>query len=152
IYRNPTPVQRFMLWRYSQHMLASYGGLWLARGDHVKALAFADECLELATLTDAPKNVVKGNTLRGQALAAAQRLDDALAALDEAIRGAREIGNVGQLWRALAAKGDALASADRSDEARASYTEASAMIDRIADDLTDEQLRDTFLGSTRVRE
>ena len=33
VVRNPSPQDRWMLWRYAQHLFHSYGELWLARGD-----------------------------------------------------------------------------------------------------------------------
>ncbi len=150
IYRNPTLVQRFMLWRYSQHMLHSYGELHLLRGDQKKALSFADECLELARRSESPKNEVKAHRLRGQVFAADGRLDDAMNELTRAIDIGREIGNAGQLWRSYAALGEMLANAGRRDEARAAYDHAMQLIDRIAGGLTDTKLRDTFLSSGAV--
>src|SRR5205823_5244799 len=77
VVRNPRPHERWMAWRYSQHLFHSYGELWLDRGEPVRALAYADECLELAEHNSSMKNVVKGRRLRGQALLAMGRLDQA---------------------------------------------------------------------------
>jgi class 3 adenylate cyclase/tetratricopeptide (TPR) repeat protein len=151
IYRNPTPEQRFMLWRYAQHMLHSYGELWLLRGDAERALAYANECLELAHRSDSPKNELKAYRLRGQVFAARGRLDDARAEFERAISVGRDIGNAGQLWRSYAAYGDALHDAGQPDDARAAYAGALQVIDHIADGLTDDLLRETFLGSERIR-
>jgi tetratricopeptide (TPR) repeat protein len=150
IYRNPTPFQRFMLWRYSQHMLHSYGELWLARGDHAKAIAYADECLELAERSDSPKNVVKGRRLRGQALMTQGKLDEASIELEASVNVARDIGNVGQLWRSLAALGDLRVVQAREGDARDIYRDAMDVIDRIAGGLTEDRLRNTFLSSEAV--
>jgi tetratricopeptide (TPR) repeat protein len=150
ISRNPTPEQRFMRWRYSQHLLHSYGELHLRRGDHAKALAFADECLELARRSESPKNEVKAHRLRGQVFAAQGKFADAETELASAIQIGREIGNAGQLWRSYATLGDILERAGRGGDARDAYGSAMQIIDRIAEGLTDESLRDTFVGSERV--
>src|SRR5437868_6792681 len=45
IVRNPRPQDRWMLWRYAQHLFHSLGELWLTSGDTVAALACAEDCL-----------------------------------------------------------------------------------------------------------
>lgn len=150
IYRNPTPAERFMLWRYSQHMLHSYGELWLARGDADRALKYADECYEASTGTESAKNVVKALRLKGQALAAMGKLDDAEGALTEAVEIAREVANPPQLWKTLVAMGDLRRGQGREEEAKTTYSEALAEIDRIASTLSDENLRRTFVESEFV--
>ncbi len=139
-----------MLWRYAQHMLHSYGELWLARGDHDRAIALAEECLDLAERSDSPKNVVKARRLRGQALRSKGRIDEATLEFEQAASIARAIGNAGQLWRSCAALGDLQRARGRDDDARATFTEALSVIDRIAEGLTDQNLRDTFLSSVPV--
>ncbi len=52
IVRNPRAQDRWMLWRYAQHLFHSCAELWLARGETAAALAYADECLAKAETTD----------------------------------------------------------------------------------------------------
>lgn len=151
IYRAPSPEQRFMLWRYSQHMLHSYGELRRLRGELDEALSYADECLELARRTDSPKNVVKARRLRAQVLAARGQIDEAAGEFREGIAIGRDIGNAGQLWRTYEAYGDMLRGAGQDDEAREQYDHALQVIDHIASGLTDEQLKATFVGAEPVR-
>src|SRR6202022_4154534 len=66
IVRNPRPHDRWMLWRYGQHLFHSYGSLRLACGDTRAALACADECLRAAEATVSPRNIVKARRLRGE--------------------------------------------------------------------------------------
>jgi tetratricopeptide (TPR) repeat protein len=152
VVRNPKPADRWALWLYSQHLFHSYGELWLVRGDHDKALSYADECIELAESTDRPKNVVKGRRLRGQALLAQGKLSEADEELSTALEIAREIGNPPQLWKTHAAIGDLRQAQGKSDDARQAYGEALSVIDGVAAGLEDESLRKTFLGSDHVQE
>jgi tetratricopeptide (TPR) repeat protein len=140
-----------MLWRYSQHLFHSYGELWLARGDYDKALAYADECLALAEPSDSRKNVVKGRRLRGQVLLAQDKLAEAEKELAIALEIAQEIGNPPQLWKTHAALGDLRKAQGRADDARQAYRDALAVIEGVADRLSDESLRETFLNSDHVR-
>jgi tetratricopeptide (TPR) repeat protein len=152
IYRNPRPEDRFALFRYSQHMLASFGTLWLERGDTVKARRYADECLELAEASGAKKNVVKAKRLRGEIARREGRLEDAEREVAEALALARAIGNPGQLWKTWDALGGVRAAMGKSDEAAAAWREAVAVIDRVASSLQDANLRETFLASRHVSE
>jgi class 3 adenylate cyclase/tetratricopeptide (TPR) repeat protein len=151
VVRHPTPEQAWMLWRYAQHLFHSYGELWLLRGDPDKATAYADECLALAEPSASRKNIVKGRRLRGQALLAQGHLSEAERELDLALRVAREIGNPPQLWKTRAALGDLRQAQSKPTVARQAYREALGVIDGVAAALTDEALRQTFLGSTEVQ-
>ena len=150
IYRNPTPAEKFMLWRYAQHMLHTYGELWLLRGDADRALEYARECYEAAKRSRSAKNVCKALRLKGQALGALGKPGEADAVLTQALEIAREIGNPPQLWKTLIAMGDLRKVQGREEEAKTSYREALAEIDRIAMSLSDEGLRRTFAESDFV--
>jgi tetratricopeptide (TPR) repeat protein len=149
--RHPSEADLWARWLYSQHFFHTYGELWLKRGDHQRALAYADECLELAESTDRQKNVAKGRRLRSQALIAAGDLTGAELELATAVEIARRVGNPRQLWESLVALGDLFTTLRRHDEARRLYVEAVGMFDRVAASLTDIELRETFVASAYVR-
>jgi len=151
VVRNPRPQDRWMLWRYSQHLFHSYGELWLARGAHDKALAYADECLALAKQSDSKKNIVKSRRLRGQILLAQGKLPEAERELATALEMAQEVGNPPQVWKTHAALGDLRQAQGRADEARQAYRDALTVIEGVAARLSDESLRDTFLDSEHVQ-
>jgi class 3 adenylate cyclase/tetratricopeptide (TPR) repeat protein len=152
VVRNPEPGQRWLIWRYSQHLFHSYGELWLGRGEPAMALAYADECLELAEQTSSTKNLVKGRRLRGQSLLIEGRPDDAetelLAALDVAI----ELANPPQLWKTYAAVGDLRRAQGRIEDARRAYGEALSVVEAVAASLADERLREALRHSEPVRQ
>jgi tetratricopeptide (TPR) repeat protein len=151
IVRNPRPQDRWMLWRYAQHLFHSYGELWLARRDLAKALAYADECLGRAEASDSKRNNVKARRLRGAVFFTRGDLAAAEVELDRALEIARAIGNPPQLWRTLVAIGDLQEAQHESGAADASYQEAMAIISNVADGLGDTQLRETFLASPHVQ-
>src|SRR5207253_8648681 len=76
-FRSPLPADRWMAWRYGQHLFHSYGELWLARGDVERASGYADECLELALFHSSAKNIVKARRLQAQILLARGRFKEA---------------------------------------------------------------------------
>ena len=140
-----------MLWRYSQRLFHSYGQLWLVRGDHDKALAYADECLALAEQSDSRKNIVKGCRLRGQIFLAQGKLPEAEKELATALEVAQRVGNPPQLWKTQAALGDLRKAQGSPEDARQAYRDALAVIEGVAARLSDESLRDTFLNSDHVQ-
>ena len=141
-----------MLWRYAQHMLHSYGELVLQRGDIRRALDYADECLALAEATDSRKNVIKAKRLRAQVRLAEAKPDEAEHDARDAVEIARQIANPGQLWKSWDTLGDVYDALGQGTEAIAAWNEAVAVIDRVAESLSDEALRRTFLGSRHVTE
>jgi tetratricopeptide (TPR) repeat protein len=149
--RHPSEADLWARWLYSQHYFHTCGELWLKRGDPGRALAYADECLELAESTDRQKNVAKGRRLRGQALIASGDLKAAEPELATAVEIARRVGNPRQLWESLVALGDLFTTLGRFGEARGLYVEAVSVFDRVAEGLTDASLRKTFVASAYVR-
>jgi tetratricopeptide (TPR) repeat protein len=150
VYRSPRPADRWMAWRYGQHLFHSYGELWLARGDLERAQAYADECLEVALFNSSAKNVVKGRRLRGQILLAQDRFKEAEDEVAAALATAHEVGNPPQLWNTHAAMGALRWAQGRPEEARRAYTEALSVIEGVAASLTNAHMRDTFLHSDHV--
>jgi len=149
--RNPQPQERFSMWIYSGHFFHSFGELWLARGNIDKALAYADECIQLSESTNRPKNIVKGRRLRGQVLLAQGKLKEAEQEISAALEVALEIGNPPQLWKTHATLGDLRQAQEQVDERRKAYRDALTVIDGVAASLTDESLRETFLNSDHVQ-
>jgi class 3 adenylate cyclase/tetratricopeptide (TPR) repeat protein len=152
VVRKPRPQDRYMLWRYSQHLFHSYGELWLLRGNAEKALSYADECLELAENSNSLKNIIKGRRLRGQALLAQGNLNEAEQELMTALKDARQVGNPPQLWQTHVALGDLRHFQGKNDEAYQAYADALSVVDEVASNLKDQSLRDTFLKSGQIQE
>ena len=78
-------------------------------------------------------------------------LSAAEAELRAALATAREVGNPPQLWKTWAAQGDLRRAQGEAEPACGAYQEALRVIDGVADALTDEQLRQTFMGSPEVQ-
>jgi tetratricopeptide (TPR) repeat protein len=147
--RTPAPEDRWALWSYSQHFCHSYGELCLLRGDLERARVLAEECLTRAEKTNRLKNVVKARRLLGQTALASGDLDTAGVHLEAALETAHQIGNPPQLWKTLVSVGDLRRV--HGHDASAAYDEATAVIDRVAADLIDEELRGRLLGSDALR-
>jgi tetratricopeptide (TPR) repeat protein len=136
--------------RYTQHLNASLGNLWLVRGEVEKALACAEACLMAAEATLSRRNIVKGRRLKAEAFLAQGRLDEADVELETALPVAREVGNPPQLWKTLAVLGRLRQAQGRRAEARVAYQEALGVVDGVAAGLSDPELRATLLASPQV--
>jgi len=143
-------TSEWMRWRYSTHLLASLADLALARGDHAAAEARATECLELATLTQSRKYVVRGWRVRGQIALAARTWDAAEHSLGEAIRVARLIRNPTQLWRTHVAFARLHAARGRDDVASANWEEAKRVVEGRREHASNPEIR-TALTSLLAR-
>lgn len=148
-YRKGAPPEIFMLWRYAQHMLHSYGELWLLRGDADRALSYAEECLELATPSESRRNIVKARRLRGEAFTAQGRYDEAGEELTAALGLADALGNPTQTWKTLVSLARLHRAQGRPEDARAAHARAASIVDEVAAGLKPER-REVFLASKAV--
>jgi predicted ATPase/DNA-binding SARP family transcriptional activator len=137
-------------WRWKTRLLAAWGELYLARGDAMEALGYADRCLKLAVRTSSRKNLVKGWRLRGEALADLGRLDEAADELGQAVVAAEEIGNPPLIWKSHFSLGQVLEHQGRSLEAGREYQMAVDAIEATAAGLRDADLRESFLRAGPV--
>ena len=128
--RDPT-TSEWQKWRYSMHLFASLGELALARGERDRAQRFNDECLEIATRTNARRYLVKGWRLRGQIALARGHPEEAEESLRKALAIALAIGNPPQLWKTHAAFGQLHAARNDREAARREYQAARAVIDGV---------------------
>jgi class 3 adenylate cyclase/tetratricopeptide (TPR) repeat protein len=151
LYADLPEMHEWMKWRYSQHLTHSLGEAMLTAGDAKRALALADECLALAEPTESQKNVVKGRRLRGQALMAERRLDQAEQELSTALDVAMQAGNPPQLWKTLAAVGELRLGRGDEQGSREAYREAMRVINGVADSLSNKGRQARFLASQQVR-
>ncbi len=141
-----------MKWRYMQHCCHSLGELWLTKGDTEKALRFAEECLQLAVPTESRKNIIKDWRLQGQVYCTQGRLTEAEAVLQKALTLAKEIGNPPQLWKSYQALGELYEKQGTTEQAHSAYASALEGIDRVASQLQDQEIKQTFLAAGPVQE
>jgi DNA-binding SARP family transcriptional activator/tetratricopeptide (TPR) repeat protein len=144
--------QEWMKWRYTQHLHASLGELWLALGEPQKAAPCAEACLDIARATDSRRYLVKGRRVLGEALLAQGRRSEAAGELEAALPMAREMGNPPLIVKSLVALGRLRAAQDRAGDAAAAYHQALSIIEGVVAGLTDAGLRRTLLASSQAAE
>ncbi len=114
-------------------------------------MQYADECLTIAEPGNHRKNVVKGRRLRGEVFLATENVENAETELTRALEIAKDVGNPPQLWKTWVALGELRKKQDRLEESTACYREALSVIERVAESLDEDELRNTFLDSNHVR-
>jgi tetratricopeptide (TPR) repeat protein len=145
-------VSEWMKWRYSTHLFASLGELWMSRGNPRKAQEFVDQCLEIAKRTNSRKYLVKGWRLQGEIDLAHRQWDEAEGWLRQALLLAREVGNPPQLWKTYLTMARVQTAREQSAQAQESYQAARDVIDRIKVGLIDSDLRENFAQSPLIRQ
>jgi tetratricopeptide (TPR) repeat protein len=131
-------------WRYSQHLFAGLGELWLASDDPGKAEGFCNQCLDLATGTESRKYLVLGWRLRGEIAKVRLHWEEAEEALRKALTYAKRVGNPTQLWKTHLTLGQLYRDTRRIDGARSSFAAARQVIDGIGQSLQTAELKDGF--------
>jgi tetratricopeptide (TPR) repeat protein len=138
-------------WRYSMHLFASLGELWLAKGDTAKAWEFAEQCLKIATPTNSRKYLVKGYRLKGEIALVSRQWDEAEGMLRQTLTIAEAIGNPTQLWKTHLALGRLHAATKKPERARQAYRSAREVIDRVKASLQHPGLRASLENSPLIR-
>ncbi len=154
VYRlvNDPATSNWMKWRYSMHLFASLGELWLARGNPAKVREFAGRCLEIATRTNSRKYLVKGYRLQGEIALTRRQWEEAEALLQQALTIAQSIGNPTQLWKTHLAIGRLHTEARRREKAQQAYQAVCAVIDRVKASLQHPELRASLENSPLIRQ
>jgi tetratricopeptide (TPR) repeat protein len=139
-------------WRYSTHLFASLGELWLARGNPAKAGEWTAQCVDIATRTISRKYLVKGWRLHGKIALARRQWDAAGQWLRQALALARTLANPTQLWQTHVALGELHVATRRPEEARQAYHAADAVIERVKAGLQHPELRASMAHSPLLQQ
>ena len=141
----------WMKWRYSTHLFASLGDLWLARGDSAKAREFCDHSLDIAARTNSKKNLVKGWRLRGEIALARRQWNETENALRQALSIAQAIGNPTQLWKSHVALGRLYTDTKKPELAEREFRSAREVIDQMKSSLRNPELRASLESAPMIQ-
>ncbi len=136
-----------MRWRSFGERLSGYARieLALARGEAMEALRLADR-LHAEAIRIAPDAVTPHLWhLRGEALLQLDRLDEAEATLQVALRAIPPVAIHPYVWGIQVALGQVYKSQRHRDQAEAEFAAARKAIEQLAATLTDERLKSKFL-------
>jgi tetratricopeptide (TPR) repeat protein len=144
------PGDPWMRWRWSVHVEDACGRLALARRDPAAALGFADAALAGARRFGARKLEVRGETLRGRALLALERLDDAEQAIAAALDAATAIAYPAGRWRALRLRAEAARRRGDAKALAAAEAELARALGTLAASLPEDELRRALYAAAAV--
>lgn len=142
----------WMRWRHGMRLQAAQAEYWLAQKDVVRCEEYVRELLKVARLYDdrkyeaiAHKLLGEIAILRGQPEQAESEFHAAIAVLEN--HPAVLVG-----WKIYASLGRLLRDRGEVELARENFAEAEQIVNQIATNVTDEELRKTFLMSSAVSE
>ena len=142
----------WMRWRCVAHGFVSLGELALARGDPGTASRFADQSLEVGTVTESRKYVIRALRLKGEAALAHRRWDEADRRLKEALTLAEAFEGPREIWKTYAALGRLHTERKRPDAAASAYHAARQAVDPVLARLRDPRLRSGMEGASLIQE
>jgi tetratricopeptide (TPR) repeat protein len=154
VYENAKrPEYYFVRTRWKPRCLLRLSELWLQAGDTDKAECFLSELFEHGWTDGFPykKYQVRACRLRGQILSAKGRFEEAETELHRALTQAKQLGNPTQLWNTQQALGNLLLKQDKREEARRAFQAAVKVVQALAEDLTDVELKEGYLQSEPVQ-
>jgi len=119
--------------------------LLLARHDPARALDLLDQAHQSVPAAAAPADTPRLAVLRGEALIALGQLEEAVTVLTRTQETLRMQGMRGQLWRSHVALGNLRHTRQEFDAARQEFDSTRAIVEELAANLPDDQVRDTLL-------
>lgn len=135
----------FHNWRWRLRLLHARGLCFLAIDEPSKALAMGEQGLALAETAVIRKYVSLNHELMGMALAELNRLDEAIIAMETAIHLADAIKYQSIRWASRHQLVEMYRQDNREQEAQRTSSEATHIIQVIAEELENETLRASFL-------
>jgi serine/threonine protein kinase len=139
-------------WRYDIRFQASQSEYWLRSGDLVRAGEFADRLHAVATRYQVRKYIAAAHTLRARIAIERDEYEAAIQEANRALDLMRAYPSPLQAWKSYAVLGRVHAHMDDPHAARSAFSEAAAIVQRIAENVEEEALRSAFLNSAAVRE
>jgi predicted ATPase/DNA-binding CsgD family transcriptional regulator len=122
-----------------------WGELALARGEAARALSIAEHLLASAPGDARPQPIPHLLALKGEALLALKRPEEAAEAFEEAKLGAEQRQAPSILWRIQRLLGRVYHLLQREDQAQREFTAARHLIQELATTIDDSSLRERFL-------
>jgi tetratricopeptide (TPR) repeat protein len=127
-----------------------FGQSEFMRGDFDKALEFAEELEEYSRDNGRRYELASALLLKGQSLRAKEMFDDAEAAIEAGIKLAVEMESLPILWRLRATRAKIFRHKGDEGEAIAEFERASKSIGEMADNISEKEIRNTFLSDSAV--
>jgi len=139
-------------WRYNIRLQAATAEHWLAQGDVEKTRKFALQLLEIAVKYEAHKYVAVAHKLLAQVALANNDLAEAQKQFEAGLEELRQFPAPLVEWKIYADLGRLKLRLGDRNAAQAAFAQAGEIVNRIADNTADAELKERFLNSDVVRE
>jgi len=127
-----------------------FGHLALSNDDFTQALEMANTLKTYAEESGRRPDLASALLLKAQALMAMEEVEEAVAAAEEGVQLAMEMDYLPVLWRLRGTKAEALKRLGRQRETAHEFKGASAIIEELAGNISEEDLRTSFLSNPIV--
>jgi tetratricopeptide (TPR) repeat protein len=139
-------------WRYNIRLQAATADYWLRSGDLERAGEFALHLLDNATQYEAHKYIAVAHRLMAQAAIARGEFDEGEKQFCAALSELRQYPSPLVAWKTYADLGRLKSRLGDASSARESFDQAAEIVNSILKNVSDENLRKTFMTSEAVRE
>jgi len=138
-------------WRYNIRLEAATAWHWLRQGDLEKATEFTRRLLETATEVEVHKYIAEAYRLRARIAVAANDSEKAISEFEAALDELKRYPAPLVAWRTYSDLGRLEQSRGNADAAQAAFLNAWQIVEMCAANVTDENLKSTFLTSEAVK-
>jgi tetratricopeptide (TPR) repeat protein len=139
-------------WRFNLRLQDGSAEYWLTQGDLGRAEECARRLLQAAKHHGVPKYIAVAHKLLAEAAIARGDLTAGETQLNAALDQLREYPAPLVAWKIFAALGRLRLQMSENASAREAFAQAAKTVEQIAANVSDEELRATFLNSASVRE
>jgi tetratricopeptide (TPR) repeat protein len=139
-------------WRYGMHFSRYMSELSLLKGDYPKAMEFAEDTLARGQDTTSKKYIAMGWKLKGEVLMAKEKIEEAAECFEKARDLADQMGYPPLMWKTCFSLGQIYNQQGQYEAAKESLEKTSAIIERMASNVSDAEVKKTFLNSKQVQD
>jgi tetratricopeptide (TPR) repeat protein len=139
-------------WKTELHITRYMSELSLLKGNYSKAMEFAEDTLALAQSMPSKKYISRGWKLKGDALMAMEKIGEAAGCFEKARDFADQMGYPPLMWKTRFSLGQIYNQQGKYEAAKESLAKASATIKRMASNVSDTEVKETFLNSKPIQD
>jgi tetratricopeptide (TPR) repeat protein len=138
-------------WRYEVHFSRYMCELSLLKGDYPRAMEFAEDTLAQGHHTSAKKYISMGWKLKGDVLMAKEKIGEAAECFEKARDLADQMGYPPLMWKTRFSLGQIYSQQGNYEAAKESLAKAGAIIQQMASNVSDTDVKETFLNSEPIQ-
>jgi len=139
-------------WKTEMHLSRYTSELSLLKKNYSKAMEFAEDTLARGQSYPSKKYISMGWKLKGDVLMALEKIEEAAECFEKARDVADQMGYPPLMWKTRFSLGQIYNRRGRYEAAKESIAKAGAIIEQMASNVSDTEVKETFLNSKPVQE